>query len=375
MARLTSRANELAAQGSSADGESVVRSATRSGREARQIAARSRVLNELTPVADALDDGTIGTGHVDAIAAGAARLNEAQREALSRQVDELVESAAITPVELFERHVRNVIDRIRHDEGLADHERQRRETRLRRWKNSTTGMYHLSGQFDPETGARLFTAIDHAANARRAAAAADPAPTEVFDEEQTDAIALADLVLGGHRAERPGITEVVVLIDAETLADGTHGQTVSEFSDGTAFPPVSARRLLCDALISVAFLNGQGEILDLGMTKRHASRAQRRALRTQYAACAFPDCHVQFDHCEIHHVVPFERLGPTDLVNLIHLCSRHHHLAHEGRWRLELDRQRTLTIWRPDGVLYQRRPHRPAYAPRHPGRRDERLMV
>ena len=42
----------------------------------------------------------------------------------------------------------------------------------------------------------------------------------------------------------------------------------------------------------------------------------------------------RFDRCDIHHVIEWLRHGRTDLDNLLPLCSRHHHLVHEGRWRL-----------------------------------------
>ena len=29
--------------------------------------------------------------------------------------------------------------------------------------------------------------------------------------------------------------------------------------------------------------------------------------------------------------------GSTDLNNMVPLCSRHHHAAHEGGWKLKLD--------------------------------------
>jgi hypothetical protein len=34
------------------------------------------------------------------------------------------------------------------------------------------------------------------------------------------------------------------------------------------------------------------------------------------------------------------------------LCSRHHHLVHEGRWRLTLGKHRVITIHRPDGIQH-----------------------
>jgi len=58
-----------------------------------------------------------------------------------------------------------------------------------------------------------------------------------------------------------------------------------------------------------------------------------------YRSCGVGDCDVPFDRCEIHHLDGWHNLrGHTDLHRLIPACSRHHHhLAHEGGWRLELD--------------------------------------
>jgi hypothetical protein len=70
-----------------------------------------------------------------------------------------------------------------------------------------------------------------------------------------------------------------------------------------------------------------------------------------YRSCAIDHCDVPFGRCEIHHILPFELGGRTDLHNLLPLCSRHHHLVHELGWRLDLSRDRTLTIRRPDGTV------------------------
>ncbi|MFM8648821.1 MAG: HNH endonuclease [Actinomycetota bacterium] len=44
---------------------------------------------------------------------------------------------------------------------------------------------------------------------------------------------------------------------------------------------------------------------------------------------------MKFAHCEPHHITPWERGGPTDLSNLVPLCS-HHHAVHEGGRRITL---------------------------------------
>jgi hypothetical protein len=74
-----------------------------------------------------------------------------------------------------------------------------------------------------------------------------------------------------------------------------------------------------------------------------------------YRTCAIGGCNHKFDRCDIHHLDEWDNLGPTDLVNMAPLCPFHHHRAHEGRWRLQLDPStRQLTVHLPDGTLHSR---------------------
>ena len=83
-----------------------------------------------------------------------------------------------------------------------------------------------------------------------------------------------------------------------------------------------------------------------------ATMEQRRALRAMYRSCGFPDCTVRFGDCDVHHVIAWmQHRGPTNLDNLLPLCSQHHHLVHEGGWHLELFPDRRLIVRRPDGSV------------------------
>jgi len=64
-----------------------------------------------------------------------------------------------------------------------------------------------------------------------------------------------------------------------------------------------------------------------------------------------PHCQVGFADCDIHHVLPWQRGGVTNLANLLPLCSKHHHLVHEGGWHLALRPDRTIRLERPDGTV------------------------
>ena len=58
-----------------------------------------------------------------------------------------------------------------------------------------------------------------------------------------------------------------------------------------------------------------------------------------------------FAHTKIHHGRWWRIGGVTDLDNLLPLCSKHHHLVHEGGWALALLADRTLMIELPDGTV------------------------
>jgi hypothetical protein len=132
-----------------------------------------------------------------------------------------------------------------------------------------------------------------------------------------------------------------------------HDHSISETSSGVALPVDVVRRAGCEAVMASTVLDrATGAVLDAGRTTRVATRAQRRALRAMYPNCAFPGCDRSFDWCQIHHIVPWEQGGPSDLANLLPLCSHHHHLVHEGGWRLSLDAARTLTIRGRGGDCY-----------------------
>jgi hypothetical protein len=75
----------------------------------------------------------------------------------------------------------------------------------------------------------------------------------------------------------------------------------------------------------------------VGRRSRTATRDQREALKAAHRHCMFPGCRVDASRCEAHHVRPWERGGATCLSDLILLCSRHHRLVHEGRWRILAD--------------------------------------
>src|SRR5262249_18940565 len=148
--------------------------------------------------------------------------------------------------------------------------------------------------------------------------------------EQLQVEAVLAACNGGDTTRR--VPQLMLLMDETTYRHGVHTNTVCETSDGTPVPVEVARRMACEADIVPVILGGAGQALAVGRTQRLATPAQRVALRAMHRTCIGPTCTVPFDDCPIHHVVPVERGGPTDLDNLVPLCSDDHHLVHEGGW-------------------------------------------
>jgi HNH endonuclease len=345
-ARLVARADELAALGDGAGGhDELVRSGTLSSRQARLVAGRAMVVDDVPALGDALGRGEIGSGHIDAAARAARGLDDSTRcELLADK--EVLDAARRLPVEGFDRFVKKKAKALVDEQAELDHfERQRAQTRLAKWVKAD-GMHVLNLELDPEAGSRVFRAIDAEVEtmAQRDGCAKN---------DHSAGFALAALVQRGIGAGPNPTPAEVIVIDVDTMRGARHDYSTSETSSGAALPVDAVRRAACEAvMVPTVLARATGAVLDAGRTTRVATRAQRRTLRAMYPTCAFPGCDRSFDWCQIHHIVPWEQGGPSDLANLLPLCSHHHHLVHEGGWRLSLDAARTLTIRGRGGDCY-----------------------
>jgi hypothetical protein len=122
-------------------------------------------------------------------------------------------------------------------------------------------------------------------------------------------------------------------------------------------PIETVRRWACIGTVTPVIVGADGVRLLLGRETRLANRAQRRALRAFYRTCAL--CETPFEHTQMHHVTWYTlQDGLTDIDNMVPLCRRHHHLVHEGGWKLHLAVDRTLTVTKPDGTTIHAHPDR-----------------
>ena len=316
--------------------------------EAQKETDRSRACDEMPGFEDALATGELGAAHLDAFARATKNLDVATKDKVAEHADDLIATAANTTVGEFDKQCQNLIRHLTsEDEAISKLERQRRSRKISRSVDRDTGMRKTHIALDAESDAKFWTAIDaHLATLRLREGNAEVSYDELTAE------ALLELVKANSSKFEPKVPEVYVHVDLKTLTEGVHEYTLSELTDGSPLALATVQRLCCEATIVGIVMSPDGKPIDCGREHRTASRKQRRALRSIYRTCAGPYCDTPFDHCHIHHVKQWVDLGDTNLDNLAPLCTRCHHLVHEGGWRLTMTADRVLTFVTPDGQVW-----------------------
>lgn len=312
-------------------------------REARDVVARTEVVESLPALGEALARATTTSAHIDVLAR-AMRTAAPEREAFAALLPELAESATSLGVADFAQLCRETARSVLADGGLSIFERQRRSVYLR-GRFDTEGGLNLSGYLDPERGAALWSRIEKIRE--QMFHQGDDPQLEVMPwvepNEHRAALALVHVFDAGassdddHDTPTPARAEVVVHIDLASLTAGPHAHSTAHTVYGGDLPVATIRRLACEAEIIPVVLGGHGVPIDVGRSRRLATANQRRALEAFHSTCAVPDCAAPFHHCQIHHIEYWESGGSTDLDNMVPLCSRHHHAVHEGGWKLALE--------------------------------------
>ena len=317
-------------------------------REAREVVSRGLVTEVAPEMGAVLAAGDTTAAHVDSLGRGL-KIAGAERDAFMAHLPELVEASTTMSASQFDQLVKETAKSVVADDGLSTFERQKRETFFK-MRTEADGCLSVSGKFDPISASILKTKIGRVVEAMFHSGDRD-VPVGVMPwiepNDHRQAQALIALVNGASESvsDVPARAEIVVHVDLETLKSGLHAGGTCRTAFGADLPVETVRRLACEAEILPVVLDGRSVPIDVGRSKRLATVHQRRALEAIHATCAIPDCEVIFDHCNVHHIDYWENGGSTDLNNMVPLCSRHHHAAHEGGWKLQLDpATRELTI-------------------------------
>lgn len=315
----------------------------------RRVISRTETVDTAPLLADALSSGRVTAAHVDAFTGALTIMGEHADRLVEATPTLLAQAERLSPDD-FARRVRLAARTLLDDEGTSILVNQKKRTCLRTWIDDD-GMTVLHGRFDPERGAVVTSLLDRAVETMFHTGHRDTTPDTILDvapgvdpNDHRRALSLVALLQRTADpttdptvlTERAPRAEIIVHIDLDTLRTGLHHRSTLRTHGTGDLPATTVRRLACTADIIPVVLDGHGMPLDVGRAKRLATSHQRRALAARYPTCAVPGCHVAFHRCEPHHITPWENGGPTNLDNLVPLCTRHHHTVHEGRWTITL---------------------------------------
>ena len=83
-----------------------------------------------------------------------------RRSELAALEADLLAAASRDTIAEFDKDCRDLARLLAGDGGVGELDRQKSNSTVRRWIDKITGMWHLHAEVDPETGAKLWTAID-----------------------------------------------------------------------------------------------------------------------------------------------------------------------------------------------------------------------
>ena len=302
--------------------KTVLREAGRmSTRAANKVAKTAAGLVEMPKLAESLAEGKITAEHAEVAVSAAAKTSPQQVE------DQLSGLAEGCSVDVFTEESRSWVNRNQPDDGTELYEQQRKHRSLKHWINDE-GMGMLLAELDPVSYQQARKAIDTEYDRLwRDDGGRDGSPNDIRTVPQRMADAFVALLTDTTR-RGPASTrhQLIAVADIERLrSDNPTG--IAEIVGGEALPQTVLERLKCTAPITGIVFNGEGQPIWVGRTHRHATEAQIKAIIARDRHCR--GCTAGPERCEIHHIVPWEQGGHTNIDTMCLACPLCHHNIHD----------------------------------------------
>jgi len=302
------------------------------GGAAADRVAVGRLAPALPQSVQATVDGEIGFAHLTLIA------RTAEAAATSTGLDDaaLLDKAREFSVGRFQNFCEEARHAANADRFVAG-EINAVEARSLTIRQGHNGLVSLRGTLDQEGGAAVLSALGPLARRN------GKHDTRKKDRRLADALvehALHSLDESGARSTRPHLQVTTTL---ETLLSLT-GAPGAELDLSLPISAKAVERIACDCNVTRILLGADSAVIDVGRSRRVISPSTRRALHARDQGCTWPGCDRPARWTSGHHLVHWAHGGPTNLPNLVLLCSRHHWLVHEGGWQIVLADGNVRTI-------------------------------
>ena len=304
--------------------KTVLREAGRmSTRSANTVAKTAAGLAEMPKLAESLADGAITVEHAAVAVAAAAKTS-------TEQVDnELSKLAETSSVDVFTEQSRRWVNRNQPDDGAELYQQQRHRRLFKHWVNED-GMGVLLAELDPTSYQQAVKAINVEYDRLwRDDGGRDGKPDDVRTAKQRLADAFVALITDPGR-RGPGSTrmQLIAVADIERLR-GDNPTGVAEIVGGEALPQTVLERLMCIATVTGVVFDGKGQPIWVGRDRRFPTEAQIKAIIARDRTCRGTGCAAGPERCEIHHIVPWEEGGLTDIDKMCLACPHCHHNIHD----------------------------------------------
>ena len=288
----------------------------------------ARQLAELPQTAAAFGRGELGYEHARVITRAAESIGDETMQGAEHILVEAANRLDPQRLQIAADHLRHFLaPERRHRDANDEHER-----RALFISPLLDGVFRIDGHLDREGGACVIAALEALL------------PPRAADDTRTPAQRRADALveLARQRMEAAGgRPHVSLIVRAETL-DGSAPAPGGELDRAGVIPGETARRIACDASLTLVTVDGEDRILSVDRATRTIPPSLRRALGARDRGCRFPGCDRPTGWTDGHHLEHWARGGKHKAHNLVLLCRRHHRVVHEDGWRLE---------WGADGNL------------------------
>ena len=296
--------------------------------EARAQADLAAGLALVPDTAQALRDGRIGIGQAAVTVKKAEEVKDRDdAQELLAKIDQTASTAGQT---LDRNRLAREIDTTVARAGVDVLAERERTAHARRRLDITTrdGMTIIHAELDPHAGAQVRAALDALSKKD------GEADRRTFPQRQADAF----VTLATRGIQADGIPQnlarrarVLLITSAESL----HGRPDAEPSLLDGHGPVSnqlARQICCDAELTQVTVDRNGDVLDVGDTRRLPTLKQRKAVIARDKTCI--GCDAPVTRCQIHHIKWWSRGGLTKLDNLALVCWNCHTHLHQHGWQI-----------------------------------------
>ena len=295
---------------------------------ARAVLKNGKAVAAMPAVADAFATGAITKEHVHAISHA---LTPA-REATFVDADEpLAAAAQMATVRELRGIVQYLTGAFDGDGGAAADDAARRKRYL--YLSPLLDGYAINGFVDRECGKRLDAVFKAYI---KSSYRTDDTRDDTRTTAQRRADALVELVECGLAQAKVGgyvlVPEFLTVLDISAHEERDPvavAQARAEYARDGQLSQATIERLCCDAAFTRVIKDGKSQVLDVGRKTRNISPALRRALIARDRGCTEDGCDMPPDGCEVHHKIPWQDGGPTNLENCELKCRRDHIRTHE----------------------------------------------